>query len=100
VPPLWGTGPLMQLYLAIMVHAPAIEYKSQAIRMRDGGTVLLDWVEEPGLRPEAPVLLVLHGIGAYRLHTVKLHNADSAQALLLGACSRLSMCATPLHNAY
>ena len=62
-PPLWGMGPLMQLYLAITCHAPRINYFTESLGMEDGGTVLLDWLEPPGSRKEAPVLLILHGVG-------------------------------------
>jgi hypothetical protein len=62
--PLWGQGPLLQLYLAIMTRAPTLEYVTQHVKMRDGGSVQLDWAEAPGHRRDAPVLIVLHGIGA------------------------------------
>ena len=71
-PPLWGMGALMQLFLAITCPAPQIKYYTESLEMRDGGTVLLDWLERPGSRQGAPVLLMLHGIGMFQCRSAVL----------------------------
>ena len=89
-PPLWGQGAIMQLYLAIMVRAPTLEYFTEPIHMRDGGRVMLDWAQPPGKDAEAPVLIVLHGIGAclpLYLSRGPFHNHDQVPVARCASCA-------------
>lgn len=62
-PPRWSRGPLFQLYCAIACPTPKIDYKPEVLRLRDGGSVVLDWSHRPSKAPGAPVAIILPGIG-------------------------------------
>eukprot|EP00892_Ulva_mutabilis_P004487 jgi/Ulvmu1/240/UM001_0244.1 len=65
-PPIWGRGPILQLFLAIMCPAADILYHPEVLQMNDGGDVILDWSSDPSQIPQsAPVLIVLHGIAGH-----------------------------------
>lgn len=62
--PFWARGPILQLFMAIMCPAPEVHYFPEVLQMNDGGDVVLDWASDPTqVREDAPVLIILHGIG-------------------------------------
>ena len=66
-PPRWSRGPLFQLYCAIACPTPNIDYKPEVLRLRDGGSVVLDWSHRPSKAPGAPIAIILPGIGVTQL---------------------------------
>lgn len=61
---MWGRGPILQLFLAVMCPAAEVTYVPEVLQMNDGGDVVLDWATDPGqLQKDAPILIVLHGVG-------------------------------------
>lgn len=38
-------------------------YCLQVVQTRDGVELIVDWKETPEMGPEAPILLILHGVG-------------------------------------
>lgn len=68
-----GQGALLQLFLAVGCPAPETVYHRETLIMEDGGSVALDWSDEPHVNGTAPTVVILHGVGA-------VHIADPAVA--------------------
>lgn len=57
----WAPGPHLQTLVARVLRAPpALPYTRERVTTPDGDFVDLDWGPEP--RPDAPIVLVLHGL--------------------------------------
>ena len=63
----WAPGPCSQTVYASMVRTEEFQYKREMLKMQDGVRVALDWCPfEDDLPLDTPVILCLHGIGAYK----------------------------------
>lgn len=60
----WAPGPCSQTVIGILKHSGSLQYdRREMVAAPDGVELLLDWKERPDTPADAPLLLILHGIG-------------------------------------
>lgn len=99
-PPVWAFTSWGQLFL-YLTHArwrPPLPLRREVLTTSDGGEVGLDWLEDAGLSPDAPILLLMHTITGSSREFRELALGASARRWRVAVCLRRGHLGAPLKS--